>query len=589
MSNPCLERKHHDFVPSPELNPLNQSDLDLMALPSTLTHGPNNHADDLYSLDVAQFQQSVDKHSLATYSSEDEPAAKKHEGDMVGSSSNISERKKPGRKPIVDEPTTKRKAQNRQAQRAFRERKEAHVKALETRIAELEQRSESQLTENELLKRKLSAMTQRMHAVQTAASGTSQDFAPPPIARDFTFELPSPSDSFPSSTSGSSPFGQQQSQRQGSRGSVHRNSDSGYSTATATLGGRRSDSTVSSHDRPNLAQQGSSNSSCPSLHSGSSTASPLSAYETDFNAASLPFFNTNTVSQAGLGKQQQQQHSESPEEIILRASAAFASGPPPAHSCKDFVGLKNAVDQFQPAADPLVFDDPFLQSTLPTTPGFLQYREPSNLDQSDMFAPLESVPEVAEYGLDAMSPTGFTQFQRAIERANDSSSSSAPPTLRKSSTDDSSPSHFSTAMDMLANMDNEPGKQAHVRHLMQNFDRWEEDAARLNFERRSKGLPELIEVYEDPEEKHSMCGHMMTKISSHPKFESFDLDDLCSDMQQRAACSEHRAQLKALSPQERLQQKSMWLDQLLQKHAERATEKLELEAQQQAFAMFCPK
>jgi len=60
--------------------------------------------------------------------------------------------KKPGRKPLTSEPTTKRKAQNRAAQRAFRERKEKHVKDLETKVAELEKASEADKHENGLLK-----------------------------------------------------------------------------------------------------------------------------------------------------------------------------------------------------------------------------------------------------------------------------------------------------------------------------------------------------------------------------------------------------------------------------------------------------
>ncbi|KAG0310710.1 DNA-binding transcription factor yap1 [Dissophora globulifera] len=47
--------------------------------------------------------------------------------------------KKAGRKPLTTEPTNKRKAQNRAAQRAFRERKERYVKSLEDRIKELEE------------------------------------------------------------------------------------------------------------------------------------------------------------------------------------------------------------------------------------------------------------------------------------------------------------------------------------------------------------------------------------------------------------------------------------------------------------------
>ncbi|PGH02237.1 hypothetical protein AJ79_07686 [Helicocarpus griseus UAMH5409] len=60
--------------------------------------------------------------------------------------------KKPGRKPLTSEPTTKRKAQNRAAQRAFRERKEKHLKDLETKVEELEKASKSTSNENKLLR-----------------------------------------------------------------------------------------------------------------------------------------------------------------------------------------------------------------------------------------------------------------------------------------------------------------------------------------------------------------------------------------------------------------------------------------------------
>ena len=46
-------------------------------------------------------------------------------------------RPKPGRKPSLDTPTTKRKAQNRAAQRAFRERKANKIQELELSIGEL--------------------------------------------------------------------------------------------------------------------------------------------------------------------------------------------------------------------------------------------------------------------------------------------------------------------------------------------------------------------------------------------------------------------------------------------------------------------
>ncbi|KAF2860597.1 hypothetical protein K470DRAFT_257829 [Piedraia hortae CBS 480.64] len=59
--------------------------------------------------------------------------------------------KKPGRKPQTDVPATKRKAQNRAAQRAFRERKENHLKNLESQIAELTKLHENDVRVNEAL------------------------------------------------------------------------------------------------------------------------------------------------------------------------------------------------------------------------------------------------------------------------------------------------------------------------------------------------------------------------------------------------------------------------------------------------------
>ncbi|KAK0669546.1 hypothetical protein QBC41DRAFT_223650 [Cercophora samala] len=50
---------------------------------------------------------------------------------------------------------SRRKAQNRAAQRAFRERKERHVKDLENRLQQTEQREQETATENERLKKEL--------------------------------------------------------------------------------------------------------------------------------------------------------------------------------------------------------------------------------------------------------------------------------------------------------------------------------------------------------------------------------------------------------------------------------------------------
>ncbi|KIJ59812.1 hypothetical protein HYDPIDRAFT_161884 [Hydnomerulius pinastri MD-312] len=88
----------------------------------------------------------------------------------------------------------KRKEQNRAAQRAFRERKEKHVKDLEDKVAALEAKNEEAVTENTNLRDLLSRLQQENLALKQA---------------QFTFSVPKPAQvSTPASTSSvqQSPF-----------------------------------------------------------------------------------------------------------------------------------------------------------------------------------------------------------------------------------------------------------------------------------------------------------------------------------------------------------------------------------------------
>lgn len=66
---------------------------------------------------------------------------------------------------------TKRKAQNRAAQRAFRERKERHVRELEDKVNNLEQASSDLMADNERLKRELARFTTE-NEILRATSGS---------------------------------------------------------------------------------------------------------------------------------------------------------------------------------------------------------------------------------------------------------------------------------------------------------------------------------------------------------------------------------------------------------------------------------
>ncbi|OAL43173.1 hypothetical protein IQ07DRAFT_593350 [Pyrenochaeta sp. DS3sAY3a] len=66
-------------------------------------------------------------------------------GGPTGRNYTIPPRPKPGRKPATDEPASKRKAQNRESQRAFRARKAAKVQELTTQVEAAEQSHRNEL------------------------------------------------------------------------------------------------------------------------------------------------------------------------------------------------------------------------------------------------------------------------------------------------------------------------------------------------------------------------------------------------------------------------------------------------------------
>jgi AP-1-like factor len=65
---------------------------------------------------------------------------------------------------------SRRKAQNRAAQRAFRERKERHVKDLESRLQQLEHAQQQAVSENEKLKRDLQKMSTENEILRATSS-----------------------------------------------------------------------------------------------------------------------------------------------------------------------------------------------------------------------------------------------------------------------------------------------------------------------------------------------------------------------------------------------------------------------------------
>ncbi|KUI55625.1 AP-1-like transcription factor [Cytospora mali] len=109
------------------------------------------------------------------------------EGDAKRQETGDKVPKKPGRKPLTTEPTSKRKAQNRAAQRAFRERKEKHLKDLETKVLELEKASASANHENSRLRAQVDKMTAELSEYKKRFSAMVNTRTPNPSGPRPTF------------------------------------------------------------------------------------------------------------------------------------------------------------------------------------------------------------------------------------------------------------------------------------------------------------------------------------------------------------------------------------------------------------------
>ena len=94
-------------------------------------------------------------------------------------------RPKPGRKPSIDTPASKRKAQNRAAQRAFRERRAGRVQELEEKLMDVEKERDVKemglvntinklKVENQFLLKSIDQLRNDMNAFKNANGGSSQ-------------------------------------------------------------------------------------------------------------------------------------------------------------------------------------------------------------------------------------------------------------------------------------------------------------------------------------------------------------------------------------------------------------------------------
>ncbi|CAF9916859.1 MAG: hypothetical protein GOMPHAMPRED_001125 [Gomphillus americanus] len=129
-----------------------------------------------YASDPSTTPKANGRHSNGEYTSETQ------EQDEVRSSDEEKESLTPAQ--------SRRKAQNRAAQRAFRERKERHVKELENKLHSLSTHSSALLSDNERLKRELQRLATQneiLRATSSSGSGGAAIRPPSPVHGPQTF------------------------------------------------------------------------------------------------------------------------------------------------------------------------------------------------------------------------------------------------------------------------------------------------------------------------------------------------------------------------------------------------------------------
>lgn len=118
-------------------------------------------------------------------------------------------RPKPGRKPSVDTPLSKRKAQNRAAQRAFRERRATRVQELEAKLIDVERENEIKemglintlnklKIENQFLLKSLNQLKKENHQLKNSNNNAQLSSNPSPLhgASPSSYISPAPSISY---------------------------------------------------------------------------------------------------------------------------------------------------------------------------------------------------------------------------------------------------------------------------------------------------------------------------------------------------------------------------------------------------------
>ncbi|KAG5362432.1 AP-1-like transcription factor YAP1 [Yarrowia sp. C11] len=397
--------------------------------------------------------------------------------------------RKPGRKPETTIPASKRKAQNRAAQRAFRERKEKHLRDLETKISQLEGETAAKDSENEFLRFQVQRLQNELKlyrekpagAPGAAAGGAASAVQSAPIpemsAKPFTFEFPSYT---PPKASDLEREAREQLQREQIRGYL-----------------QRKPSSVASDTTSPASQTSCNQSPCTNPSTYTSPQSQSSVSHKPLVGATMAAMNGKPDPHAVDFCAELSKACVNKAELLQRSATASAS--PSASGGQQSAGQPSVSTPVSTStAPPLSASVATASSDLPGS-DFL-FDMPFDMDFMSYRDPVSETAHMDDFSLPELT-TETSMFDPLDPHANNDVVSGKP---------------LTTMSATHSGVNNGQGSKA--KEIKKEE---EEDLLMIS---KPKALMNCTAVWD--------------RITSHPKFGDIDIEGLCSELRNKAKCSE---------------------------------------------------
>ncbi|CCH44926.1 Laminin-like protein epi-1 [Wickerhamomyces ciferrii] len=476
------------------------------------------------------------------------------EADAKRQEDNNKKINKPGRKPLASEPKNKRTAQNRAAQRAFRERKERKLKDLEEKIDALEDEKKSANTESEFLRLQVQMLMNELakHRGTHDISDLNLPKVPSPAGNGYAQQQLSSSNE---SNAPSSTFSDSGSTRTNSSNFDDFNNKPPQQPFSFEFPWSRKNSTTSAKSTQSINLHGltPSNAQAPALASDCSTtssaeSSPFELFNND-DQRDLPLFNKVKATQEAK-KQDQRTSNEGIQEFQfneqfdegisdfckdLNSACGTKECPVPTRSSKSNQSSKVSTplsntntpqttnNDYEPTnnnnlninEDPLSFlnDSNYDSSafTFNNGPSFdpsMAFADDNNFD--DLFQDDSNVMNSLTTEESIYDPFGiFNQAKSPVVERRLSIASN---------TNNKTPTTTNTTP-MSTTLPRQSSKQVTSQDV---------------------GLEDIDEneVVPSRDGKLLKCTEIWDRITSHPKYSEIDIDGLCSELRVKAKCSD---------------------------------------------------